>query len=67
MRSKGPIINTRYESAAQLAKFKRAAKACKWSLNTFLLVAADKYAAEILSSQAQAATQAQEEIQQSTE
>jgi len=48
---KGPIINVRYQSASQVARLKKAAKLCRWSLNTFLLAAADRYALEVLSSQ----------------
>lgn len=65
---KGPVINVRYESAAQVAKFKRAAKACRWSLNTFLLAAAGRYADEVLAVQVpQATTQTPEPIHESTE
>jgi uncharacterized protein (DUF1778 family) len=44
-----PVVNLRYQSQAQLIKFKKAAKLCRWSLNTFLLAAADRYAFQILS------------------
>jgi uncharacterized protein (DUF1778 family) len=70
MASKGPVVNVRYQSAAQLSKFKKAAKLCRWSLNTFLLAAADRYAFEVLSSQPEKQTpgeQVTESVQQSTD
>lgn len=66
-KSSGPVINVRYESQQQVQKFKRAAKACRWSLNTFLLVAAGRYADEVLSSPIpQATTQTPEAIHETT-
>jgi len=47
MRSK-PIINLRYKSVAQLNRIKRAAKLKHWSLNTFVLNAADDAAKTVI-------------------
>jgi uncharacterized protein (DUF1778 family) len=42
-----PVINTRYDSEEQLDRFKQAAEMFHWSLNTFMLVAADLLANKI--------------------
>lgn len=46
--SKGPIINVRYESDKQVDRIKAAASRCHWSLNTFVVEAAEHLADEIL-------------------
>lgn len=41
---KRPEINLRFESKGQLDRIRKAAKARKWSINTFVIDAADKAA-----------------------
>ncbi len=49
-----PVINQRYESKAQVERFKKAAKLKKWSLNTFMLHAGEVVAAQFLATEKQA-------------
>jgi uncharacterized protein (DUF1778 family) len=48
MGSKPPVINLRYRSVAQLNLIKRAAKLKDWSLNTFVLNAAEETAKAVV-------------------
>lgn len=47
-KANGPIINMRYENTEQVDRFKAAAYRYRWSLNTFMLVAAERFAGKIL-------------------
>lgn len=47
-----PVVTLRFESKAQMENFRRAARARRWSLNTFMLAAAEEMAMEVLGGEA---------------